>query len=241
MTPLLSSEALKLRTIRLFWIVIAVTVLLWARSALRIEDLRRHRRSLVPASVAAAPAQASWFLCIVLAVVTSVGSSRTEPFARRCLRPRASRALVAKSLVSIRLRRAARCSRSSHSCYRCVGDNVVLGESFAGGGDASWWHVLGTVAVGAVWSTMAVISKSSPAPSPSRSPPCCSGASWGKACYRSSSVATRSSGGCRPASRTPSSASGHPRSRHGRRTRAGRLHRRGLRSRRLLFLRRDPT
>ena len=157
MTALLSSEALKFRTIRLFWIVVAVTIGLSGTIGFAASKISADQGDpLSPASVAATPAQASWFLCIVLAVVASAGEFQHRTIRTTLLAsPRRSRVLVAKSLVSSAYGAMLVALGALTAVTAAWVTNVVLGESFAGGG-ASWWHVLGTVAVGAVWSTMAV-------------------------------------------------------------------------------------
>ncbi len=158
MTALLSSEALKLRTIRLFWIVVAVTIGLSGTIGFAASKISADQGDpLSPASVAAAPAQASWFLCIVLAVVASAGEFQHRTIRTTLLAsPRRSRVLVAKSLVSSAYGAMLVALGALTAVTAAWVTNVVLGESFAGGVGASWWHVLGTVAVGAIWSTMAV-------------------------------------------------------------------------------------
>ena len=158
MTALLSSEALKLRTIRLFWIVVAVTIGLSGTIGFAASKISAGQGDpLSPASVAAAPAQASWFLGIVLAVVASAGEFQHRTIRTTLLAsPRRSWVLVAKSLVSSACGATLVALGALTAVTAAWVTNVVLGESFAGGGSASWWHVLGTVAVGAVWSTMAV-------------------------------------------------------------------------------------
>jgi ABC-2 type transport system permease protein len=158
MTALVSSEVLKLRTIRLFWIVIAVTIGLSGTigyAAARISADRGDPLTL--ASVAVAPAQASWFLGIVLAVVASAGEFQHRTIRTTLLAsPRRSRVLVAKSLVSSASGALLVALGALTAVAAAWVANAALGASSAAGGSASWAHVLGTVAVGAVWSTMAV-------------------------------------------------------------------------------------
>jgi ABC-2 type transport system permease protein len=158
MTALLSSEALKLRTIRLFWIVIAVTVGLSGTIGFAAAKISADTGDpLTLASVAAAPAQASWFLSIVLAVVASAGEFQHRTIRTTLLAsPRRSLVLVAKSLVSSASGALLVALGALTAVAAAWVTNAVLGESPAAGGGASWSHVLGTVAVGAVWSTMAV-------------------------------------------------------------------------------------
>lgn len=158
MNALLLSEALKLRTTRLFWIVVAVTVGLSGTigfAGVRISADAGDPLSL--ASVAAAPAQANWFLCIVLAVVASAGEFQHRTIRTTLLAsPRRSLVLVAKSLVASAYGALLVALGAITAVAAAWVTNGILGESLAGGGAASWWHVLGTVAVGALWSTMAV-------------------------------------------------------------------------------------
>ncbi|HEY9350166.1 MAG TPA: ABC transporter permease [Acidothermales bacterium] len=158
MTALVSSEVLKLRTIRLFWIVIAVTIGLSGTIGYAAAKISADRGDpLTLTSVAVAPAQASWFLGIVLAVVASAGEFQHRTIRTTLLAsPRRSRVLVAKSLVSSASGALLVALGALTAVAAAWVANAALGASSAAGGSASWSHVLGTVAVGAVWSTMAV-------------------------------------------------------------------------------------
>ena len=158
MTALVSSEVLKLRTIRLFWIVIAVTIGLSGTIGYAAAKISADRGDpLTLASVAVAPAQANWFLGIVLAVVASAGEFQHRTIRTTLLAsPRRSRVLVAKSLVSSASGALLVALGALTAVAAAWVANAALGASSAAGGSASWSHVLGTVAVGAVWSTMAV-------------------------------------------------------------------------------------
>ena len=157
MTALLSSEALKLRTIRLFWIVVAVTIGLSGTIGFAAAKISADQGDPLSPPRCPAPAQASWFLCIVLAVVASAGEFQHRTIRTTLLAsPRRSRVLVAKSLISSASGAMLVALGALTAVAAAWVTNAVLGESFAGGGGGSWWHVLGTVAVGAIWSTMAV-------------------------------------------------------------------------------------
>jgi ABC-2 type transport system permease protein len=156
MTAALSTEALKLRTLRLSWIVAALAVAVSAAigfAAVRIsidagEPLRLTQ-------LASAPAQAMWFLAIMTAVVASAGEFQHGTIGPTLLAsPRRGRVLAAKSAVAG--------AYGGLLVLLGTAGAVAAGVITAAGsaapltlGSPSWGHLGGTVAVGAVFAVLA--------------------------------------------------------------------------------------
>jgi ABC-2 type transport system permease protein len=156
MTALLSTEALKLRTLRLTWIVAALAVALSATigfAGVRIASDAGEPLRL--AELAAAPAQAMWFLAIVMAVLASA-----HEFQHRTIRttllatPRRDRVLVAKSAVAAAYGGLLVMMGTACAVVAGLVTAAASGASFIGG-TVSWRHVAGAVAVGAVFAVLA--------------------------------------------------------------------------------------
>jgi ABC-2 type transport system permease protein len=157
MTALLSAEALKLRTTRLFWIVAAIAVGLSGLIGYAMVQISSNQgEPLSLGALAAGPAQVTWFLGIVVALVASAGEFQHRTIRTTLLAtPRRTDVLLAKSIVA--------------ATYGAV--LVVLGglSAIAGGvlasafvdvpldtnGGPSSWQVIGTVALGALWAILA--------------------------------------------------------------------------------------
>jgi len=157
MTALLSTEALKLRTLRMAWIVVALAVALSAVigfAGVRIATDAGEPLRL--AELASAPAQAMWFLAIVVAVLASA-----HEFQHRTIRttllvtPRRGRVLVAKSAVAAAYGGLLVLLGTAGAVVAGVVTAAGSGASFTGGSSASWGHVAGAVAVGAVFAVLA--------------------------------------------------------------------------------------
>jgi hypothetical protein len=156
MTALLSTEALKLRTLRTTWIVAALAVAVSAAigfAAVRI-SIGAHE-PLHLAAVAGVPAQALWFLAIVSAVLAGAGEFQHRTIRTTLLAaPRRGRVLVAKIAVA----------GAYGGLLVLIGTAaaVVAGLVTAAGSGASftrtivsWEQLAGTVAVGAVFAVLA--------------------------------------------------------------------------------------
>jgi ABC-2 type transport system permease protein len=158
MSALLASEALKLRTIRLFWVVVTVTIALSAvlgYAGVKISSDGGDPVSLV--AVGAAPAQATWFLGIVLALVASAGEFQHRTIRTTLLAsPRRSRVLAAKSIVASGHGALLVALGAATAVATAWATSALLGESLADSGGPSWWQVAGTIALGALWPVVAV-------------------------------------------------------------------------------------
>ena len=156
MTALLSTEAVKLRTLRTSWVVAALAVAVGAAigfAAVRIA-IGAHE-PLGVAALAGTPAQAMWFLAIVSAVLASAGEFQHRTIRTTLLAvPRRPRVLAAKCTVAA----AYGGLLVVIGTAAAVGGGMVAatasGTSFAQTGP-SWGHLAGTVAVGAVFAVLA--------------------------------------------------------------------------------------
>lgn len=156
MTALLSTEALKLRTLRTTWIVAALAVAVSAAigfAAVRI-SIDAHE-PLHLAAVAGAPAQALWFLAIVSAVLASAGEFQHRTIRTTLLAvPQRRRVLVAKSAVAGAYGGLLVLVGTAAAVVAGLITAAASGASFIGTG-VSWGHLAGTVAVGAVFAVLA--------------------------------------------------------------------------------------
>lgn len=156
MTALLSTEALKLRTLRTTWIVAALAVAVSAIigfAAVRMtidadEPLRL-------AGLAGTPAQATWFLAVVAAVLASAGEFQHRTIRTTLLAsPRRGRVLVAKSAVAGAYGGLLVLLGTAAAVAAGLITAAVSGASSTGAG-VSWEHIAGTVAVGTVFAVLA--------------------------------------------------------------------------------------
>jgi len=156
MTGLLSTEALKLRTLRMAWVVAALAVAVSATigfAGVRISTDAGEPLHL--SELAGAPVQAMWFLAIVSAVLASAGEFQHRTIRTTLLAsPRRGRVLVAKSAVAG--------AYGGLLVLLGVAGAVVAGVVTAAGSGAvfagrsvSWGHLFGAVAVGAVFAVLA--------------------------------------------------------------------------------------
>jgi ABC-2 type transport system permease protein len=156
MTALLSTEALKLRTLRTTWIVAALAVAVSAAigfAAVRISIDAREPLHL--AAVAGTPAQAMWFLAIVSAVLASAGEFQHRTIRTTLLAvPRRSRVLAAKSALAGAYGGLLVLLGTAAAVAAGLITAAGSGASFTGTG-VSWGHLAGTVAVGAVFAVLA--------------------------------------------------------------------------------------
>jgi ABC-2 type transport system permease protein len=156
MTALLSTEALKLRTLRTTWIVAALAVAVSAAigfAAVRI-SIGAHE-PLHLAAVAGTPAQAIWFLAIVSAVLASAGEFQHRTIRTTLLAvPRRRRVLVSKSAVAAAYGGLLVLVGTAAAVVAGLIAAAGSGASFTGTG-VSWGHLAGTIAVGAVFAVLA--------------------------------------------------------------------------------------
>ena len=156
MTALLSTETLKLRTLRMAWIVAALAVAVSATigfAAVRISTDAGEPLRLT--DLATAPAQAMWFLAIVSAVLASAGEFQHRTIRTTLLAvPQRWRVLVAKSTVAG--------AYGGLLVLLGTAAAVVAGVVTAAGsrasltaGGATSGHLAGTVAVGALFAVLA--------------------------------------------------------------------------------------
>jgi ABC-2 type transport system permease protein len=150
MTALLSTEALKLRTLRTTWIVAALAVAVSAAigfAAVRI-SIGAHE-PLHLAAVAGTPAEAMWFLAIVSAVLASAGEFQHRTIRTTLLAvPQRRRVLVAKSAVAGAYGGLLVLLGTAAAVVAGLIAAAGSGASFSGT-SVSWGHLAGTVAVGA--------------------------------------------------------------------------------------------
>jgi ABC-2 type transport system permease protein len=156
MTALLSTEALKLATLRLSWIVAALAVAVSA--AIGFAGVRISidaGEALRLAMLAGAPAQAMWFLAIVAAVLASAGEFQHHTIRTTLLTaPRRGRVLVAKSAVAAAYGALLVVLGTAGAVVAGVITAARSGESMPVG-STSWAHLAGAIAVGAVFAVLA--------------------------------------------------------------------------------------
>jgi ABC-2 type transport system permease protein len=156
MTALLSTETLKLRTLRTTWIMAALAIAVGAAigfAATRI-TIGAHE-PLRLAALAGTPAQAIWFLAIVSAVLASAGEFQHRTIRTPLLAvPRRSRMLAAKSTVAAAYGGLLVLLGTAAAVAAGLVAAGVSGVSFTETG-ISWGHLAGTVAVGAVFAVLA--------------------------------------------------------------------------------------
>ena len=156
MTALLSTEALKLRTLRMSWIVAGLAVAVSAAAG--IAAVRISIDAGMPlhlAVVAAAPAQALWFLAIVSAVLASAGEFQHRTIRTTLLAvPQRRRVLVAKSAVAGAYGGLLVLIGTAAAVVAGLIAAAASGVSFTRT-IVSWEHLAGTVAVGAVFAVLA--------------------------------------------------------------------------------------
>jgi ABC-2 type transport system permease protein len=156
MTALLSTEALKLRTLRTTWIVAALAVAVSAAigfAAVRI-SIGAHE-PLHLAAVAGVPAQALWFLAIVSALLASAGEFQHRTIRTTLLAvPQRRRVLVAKIAVAGAYGGLLVLIGTAAAVVAGLLTAAGSGASFSETG-VSWGHLAGTVAVGAVFAVLA--------------------------------------------------------------------------------------
>jgi ABC-2 type transport system permease protein len=156
MTALLSTEALKLRTLRTTWIMTARAVAVGAAvglAAVRISIGAGEPLRL--AGLAGVPVQALWFLAIVSAVLASAGEFQHRTIRTTLLAtPRRRRVLAAKSTVAAAYGGLLVLLGAAAAVAAGLITAAASGASFAETG-LSWGHLAGTVAVGAVFAVLA--------------------------------------------------------------------------------------
>jgi ABC-2 type transport system permease protein len=156
MTALLATEALKLRTLRTTWIVAALAVAVSATigfAAVRISIDAGMPLHL--AVVAAAPAQAMWFLAIVSAVLASAGEFQHRTIRTTLLAaPQRRRVLIAKSAVAGTYGGLLVLLGTATAVVAGLITAAASGASFTRT-IVSWEHLAGTVAVGVVFAVLA--------------------------------------------------------------------------------------
>jgi len=156
MTALLSTETLKLATLRITWIVAGLAVAVSATigfAAVRIStDVGEPLRLT---ELATAPAQAMWFLAIVSAVLASAGEFQHRTIRTTLLAaPHRGRLLAAKSAVAGAYGGLLVLLGTAGAVVAGVVTAAGSGASLTAGG-AAWGHLAGTVAVGALFAVLA--------------------------------------------------------------------------------------
>jgi ABC-2 type transport system permease protein len=156
MTALLSTEALKLRTLRTTWIVAALAVVVSAVIGFAAVHISTEAgEPLHVAAVAGMPAQAMWFLAIVSAVVASAGEFQHRTIRTTLLAaPRRGRVLAAKGAVAGAYGGLLVLLGTAAAMVAGLIAGAGSGASWAGTG-VFWGHLAGTVAVGAVFAVLA--------------------------------------------------------------------------------------
>jgi ABC-2 type transport system permease protein len=155
MSALLHAEALKLRTLRLTWVVVGLALALSGTIGFAGARIAQDAGDQVELStVAAAPAQAMWFLGIVVAVVASAGEFQHRTIRTTLLAaPHRRAVLVGKSVVAAAFG-AVLAALGSVVAVTAAWVTAALDSAPVEAG-ASWWHVAGAVAVGALWAVLA--------------------------------------------------------------------------------------
>lgn len=156
MTALLSTEALKLRTLRTTWIVaafaVAVSAIIGFAAVRMTIDAEEPLRL---AGLAGTPAQATWFLAVVAAVLASAGEFQHRTIRTTLLAsPRRGRVLVAKSAVAGAYGGLLVLLGTAAAVAAGLITAAVSGASSTGAG-VSWGHIAGTVAVGTAFAVLA--------------------------------------------------------------------------------------
>ena len=156
MTALLSTEALKLRTLRATWIVAALAVAVSATIGFAAVRMAMDAgEPLRLAGLAGTPAQAMWFLAIVSAVLASAGEFQHRTIRTTLLAsPRRGRVLLAKSAVAGAYGGLLVLLGTTAAVAAGLITAAGSGASFTEGG-VSWGHLAGTVAVGTVFAVIA--------------------------------------------------------------------------------------
>jgi ABC-2 type transport system permease protein len=157
MSALLAAEALKLRTTRLSWIVAGIAAILSGLIGYAVVKIAADQGEPVSLSaVAAAPAQAMWFLGIVVALVASAGEFQHRTIRTTLLAsPRRIPVLIAKSVVAAAYGALLVVLGGTIAAVAAWVTSTLLHESLGGSSVVSWPHVLGTVVVGALWPILA--------------------------------------------------------------------------------------
>jgi ABC-2 type transport system permease protein len=156
MTALLSTEALKLRTLRTTWIIaalaVAVSAIIGFAAARIVIDAGEPLRL---AGLAGTPAQATWFLAVVAAVLASAGEFQHRTIRTTLLAsPRRGRVLVAKSAVAGAYGGLLVLLGTAAAVAAGLITAAAMDASSTGGG-VSWEHIAGTVAVGTAFAVLA--------------------------------------------------------------------------------------
>jgi ABC-2 type transport system permease protein len=157
MSALLAAEALKLRTTRLSWIVAGIAAILSGLIGYAVVQIAADQGEPVSLSaVAAAPAQAMWFLGIVVALVASAGEFQHRTIRTTLLAsPRRIPVLIAKSVVAAAYGALLVVLGGTIAAVAAWVTSTLLHESLGGSSVVSWPNVLGTVVVGALWPILA--------------------------------------------------------------------------------------
>jgi ABC-2 type transport system permease protein len=156
MTALLPTETVKLATLRMTWIVAALAVAVSATigfAAVRISTDAGEPLRLT--ELATAPAQAMWFLAIVSAVLASAGEFQHRTIRTTLLAaPHRGRLLTAKSAVAGAYGGLLVLLGTAAAVVAGLITAAGSGASLTAGG-ATWGHLAGTVAVGALFAVLA--------------------------------------------------------------------------------------
>jgi hypothetical protein len=157
MNHLVRAEALKLRTLRLTWVLSGATVVLAGVIGFVMVKVGHDTgQALDLTQVARGPAAAAWFVAVVVAVIATAGE-----FEHRTLRttllhhPRRVPVLTAKALVSAAY--GALLSLAAATAAGSVGSVSarVVGASLPGGSLGGWTATGAVLLVGALWGLLA--------------------------------------------------------------------------------------
>ncbi|MGZ4596505.1 MAG: ABC transporter permease [Actinomycetes bacterium] len=156
MIALLAAELLKLRTLRLPWLLAGVATVCAGVIGGTYAHLARPQDHADLTDVARAPAQLVWFLVIVVAVLASAGEFQHRTSRAALLAaPRRGRLLVAKAAAAAAYGAAVTGLGAVVAVLSGLATTHADGPSLPVGPGSGWAAVVGTVAVGAVWAVVA--------------------------------------------------------------------------------------
>jgi ABC-2 type transport system permease protein len=157
MNRLVRAEALKLRTLRLTWVLSGVAVALAGVVGFAMVKIGQETgQALDLTQVARGPAPAAWFVGVVVAVIATAGE-----FEHRTLRttllhhPRRVPVLVAKALVSAAYGALLSLAAATAAATAGVVSARVVGMSLPAGSLAGWTATGAVVLLGALWGLLA--------------------------------------------------------------------------------------
>jgi len=160
MTMLLRSELLKLRTLRATWIACTVGLGLSAVIGLAQVRIAITDDSAGPvdlAGVARAPSQSLWFIGIVVALLVAAGEFQYRTIRTTLLvAPRRGQVLAAKCIAAAIVGTLLVAAGALVSVVAALATAHASDFSMASTTTSDWGHVAAAVAIGGVWSVVAV-------------------------------------------------------------------------------------